>query len=106
MRDAAGTAGETGGVGCAGAVGGGHRADAAAPRLRGVLHAGAFPFTAVAGVVLVAFAPSRPARTAAAVYGVACMALFGFSAAYHRSPAGSRRRPPAVPARPRGHPDW
>ena len=35
----------------------------------------------------------RPsARLAAAVYGVASVALFGVSAAYHRSPLGSRRR--------------
>ena len=65
---------------------------AAAPRLRGVLHAGAFPVAAAAGVVLVTLAPTGPARLAAAVYGVAGVALFGVSAAYHRSPLGSRRR--------------
>lgn len=57
-----------------------------------MLHAGAFPFAAAAGVVLVALAPTWPARLAAAVYGVAGVALFGVSAAYHRSPPGSRRR--------------
>ena len=57
-----------------------------------MLHAGAFPAAAVAGVVLIALAPTQPARLAAAVYGVSCMALFGVSAAYHRSPLGSRRR--------------
>jgi len=57
-----------------------------------VLHAGAFPVAAAAGVVLVTHAPTGPARLAAAVYGVAGMALFGVSAAYHRSPPGSRRR--------------
>jgi hypothetical protein len=46
-------------------------AGAAAPRLRGVLHAGAFPVAAAAGVVLVTLAPTWPARLAATVYGVA-----------------------------------
>jgi hemolysin III len=57
-----------------------------------MLHAAAFPGAAVAGAVLVALAPTRSARLAAGVYGVACIALFGVSAAYHRSPPGSRRR--------------
>jgi hemolysin III len=57
-----------------------------------LLHAGAFPAAAVAGVVLTALGPTQPARLAAAVYSVTCMALFGVSAAYHRSPLGSRRR--------------
>jgi hemolysin III len=83
MRSAAGTAGGAGGAGAAGA---------AAPRLRGVLHAGAFPAAAVAGVVLTALGPTQPARLAAAVYSLTCMTLFGVSAAYHRSPPASRRR--------------
>ncbi len=66
--------------------------DGAVPKLRGVLHAGAFPAAAVAGVVLIALAPAQSARLAAAVYGTTSMALFGVSAAYHRSPPGSRRR--------------
>jgi hemolysin III len=86
MRSAAGTA-DTG-DGAAGSA----STSAAAPRLRGMLHAGAFPAAAVAGVVLVALAPAEPARLAAAVYSVTCMALFGVSAAYHRSPPASRRR--------------
>ena len=45
-----------------------------------------------AGVVLVTLAPTWPARLAAAVYGVASATLFGVSAAYHRSPLGSRRK--------------
>jgi hemolysin III len=86
MRSAGGAAGTgDGAVGPGGAC-------AAAPRLRGVLHAGAFPAATVAGVVLIVLAPAQPARLAAAVYGVACMALFGVSAAYHRSPPASRRR--------------
>ena len=93
MRDISGTAGERRSAGAAGAgAGAGETAGDAAPRLRGVLHAGAFPVAAAAGVVLVMLAPTWPARLAAAVYGVACVTLFGVSAAYHRSPLGSRRR--------------
>jgi hemolysin III len=62
------------------------------PRLRGLLHACTFPVAAAAGAVLVALAPTWPARLAAAVYGVASVVLFGVSAAYHRSPLGSRRK--------------
>jgi hemolysin III len=80
----------TAGVGNDGA-GPGH-ADAVPPRLRGLLHAGTFPAAAVAGIVLVTLAPTGPARLAAAVYSVACIALFGVSAAYHRSPPASARR--------------
>ncbi|HET9079916.1 MAG TPA: hemolysin III family protein [Trebonia sp.] len=80
MRSAAETAGRADGTGTA------------APRLRGMLHAAAFPAAAIAGVVLTALAPTQPARLAAAVYSVTCMALFGVSAAYHRSPLASRRR--------------
>ena len=87
MPSAADAAGGAGG-GAAGPGG----ARAMAPRLRGVLHAGAFPAAAVAGVVLTALAPTQAARLAAAVYSVTCMALFGVSAAYHRSPPASRRR--------------
>lgn len=86
MRSAAGAVGT--GAGAVGPDG----ASMAAPRLRGMLHAGAFPAAAVAGVVLIALAPAQPARLAAAVYSVTCVALFGVSAAYHRSPLDSRRR--------------
>ena len=89
MRDAAGRGA---GAGTGGAAGGPGAVGAAVPRLRGVLHAGAFPAAAVAGVVLIALAPTQPARLAAAVYGVTCLALFGVSGTYHRSPPGSRRR--------------
>jgi hemolysin III len=93
MRDISGTASEGGSADAAGAgVGTSGPAGAVAPRLRGVLHAGAFPVATAAGIVLVMLAPTWPARLAAAVYGVAGMALFGVSAAYHRSPLGSRRR--------------
>jgi hemolysin III len=65
---------------------------AAPPKLRGLLHAGVFPVAVAAGAVLVALAPGWPARVAAAVYALASAVLFGVSAAYHRSPLGSRRR--------------
>jgi hemolysin III len=86
MRSAAGAAGTGDGAAGPGS------ASAAAPRLRGLLHAGAFPAAAVAGVVLIALAPAQSAKLAAVVYSVTCMALFGVSAAYHRSPQASRRR--------------
>ena len=93
MREISGTASGSASARLAGA---GERpsglAGAAAPRLRGMLHAWAFPVATAAGVVLVTLAPTWQARLAAAVYGVAAMALFGVSAAYHRSPPGSRRR--------------
>jgi len=54
------------------------------PRLRGWLHAGAFPLAAVAGVVLVLFAHGRTARLACAVYAGSATLLFGVSALYHR----------------------
>ena len=95
MRSAAGTAGGAGGAGAAGTgddAAGPGGAGAAPPRLRGMLHAGAFPAAAVAGVTLTALGPTQPARLAAAVYSVTGMALFGVSAAYHRSPPASRRR--------------
>lgn len=80
MRRAAGIGGEVDGAG------------AGTPALRGMLHAAAFPAAAIAGVVLTALSPTQPARLAAAIYSVTCMALFGVSAAYHRSPPASRRR--------------
>lgn len=67
-------------------------ATAAVPRLRGAVHAGTAPAAIVAGGVLVALAPTVAARLVAAVYGTTCVALFAVSAAYHRSPQGSRRR--------------
>ena len=54
------------------------------PRLRGLLHAYAFWFAAVAAVVLVALAPSGQARLAAAIYGAGLCALFAASGLYHR----------------------
>jgi hemolysin III len=65
---------------------------AVVPKLRGLLHAGTFPAAAVAGAVLIAHAQTPSARLACAIYAVACAALFGVSAVYHRSPPGSRRK--------------
>jgi hemolysin III len=91
VRDISGMAGGGEDASAAGASACGS-AGAAPPRLRGVLHAAAFPVAAVAGAVLVTLAPTWPATFAAAVYSVGAVALFGVSAAYHRSPEGSRRR--------------
>ncbi len=66
------------------AVRAGEIAQSVKPRLRGWLHAGAFPAVLVAGIVLVALGPTLPARLAAAVYAVTSALLFGVSALYHR----------------------
>jgi hemolysin III len=58
--------------------------DAVKPRLRGWLHAGMVPLTVAAGIVLIALAPSTPARVAAAVFSATAWLLFGTSAVYHR----------------------
>ena len=95
MRSTAETASGANGAGAAGTgngAAGPRGAGAVAPRLRGVLHAAAFPAAAVAGAVLIALGPTQQARLAAAVYSMTCMALCGVSAAYHRSPPASRRR--------------
>jgi hemolysin III len=92
MRTDTGKAPGAGGAGAGGGGAGPGGASAAVPRLRGLLHAGAFPAAAVAGVLLIALAPTQPARLATAVYSLTGMALFGVSAAYHRSPLASRRR--------------
>ena len=54
------------------------------PRLRGWLHAGSFPIVVVAGIVLVALAPTTTARVTSAIFAVTAMLLFGTSALYHR----------------------
>jgi hemolysin III len=63
------------------------------PRLRGVLHAYAFWFAAVAAGVLVALAPTDRARVAAGIYGAGLCALFAASALYHRWRWHPRWRP-------------
>lgn len=54
------------------------------PTWRGWLHAGTFPLTIVAGVVLIAVAEGTVAKWASAVFVLTSMLLFGNSALYHR----------------------
>jgi hemolysin III len=54
------------------------------PRLRGWVHAGAFPLAALAGLLLVLAAPAGQARTSTAVFAASAVLLFGTSAVYHR----------------------
>jgi hemolysin III len=56
----------------------------AKPLLRGRIHAAALLAAIPAGIILVARASGAPARTAAVVYGLSLIALFGASSAYHR----------------------
>jgi hemolysin III len=63
------------------------------PLLRGVLHAWAFYFAAVAGVVLIVLAPAGTARLASAVYALGLCALFAGSGLYHRWRWNPRWRP-------------
>ena len=55
------------------------------PRLRGVLHKWAAVCSAPLGVVLVIVAGGVRAQVAVAVYAISLIALFGVSAAYHRT---------------------
>jgi hemolysin III len=64
------------------------------PRLRGWLHAGTFPISLIAGIVLVALADGTRETVATAVYAISAVLLFGTSALYHRgnwSPAAEKR---------------
>src|SRR5215207_9901624 len=54
------------------------------PTWRGWIHAGTFPVTIIAGVVLIALADGAPAKWASAVFTLTSMLLFGNSALYHR----------------------
>ncbi len=63
------------------------------PRLRGLLHAYAFWFAAVAAAVLVALAPNGQARLAATIYGAGLCAVFAASGLYHRWRWDMRWRP-------------
>lgn len=54
------------------------------PKLRGWLHAGTFPLSVIAGVVLVLVAPTTEAKVASAIFAVTAAMLFGVSALYHR----------------------
>jgi hemolysin III len=67
--------------------------DPVLPRLRGLLHLWAVPPAALAACLLVALAPGRGERVAAAVYGFGLCALFGGSGLYHRWRWSPRWRP-------------
>lgn len=54
------------------------------PHLRGWIHAGMAPIAAIAGVVLVALAPTTAARWSTLVFALATTLLFTASAVYHR----------------------
>jgi hemolysin III len=60
------------------------------PKLRGWLHAGMFPATLFAGVVLTALADSPRGRIACGVYTLSACLLFGVSALYHRGNWGPK----------------
>ncbi|MFD2082988.1 hemolysin III [Actinopolymorpha cephalotaxi] len=54
------------------------------PKLRGWLHAGTFPLSVVAGIVIVVLAPSTEAKIATGIFALTASLLFGVSALYHR----------------------
>ncbi|MFF1634979.1 hemolysin III family protein [Leifsonia sp. NPDC058248] len=54
------------------------------PTWRGWIHAGTFPVTIAAGIVLITLAEGAPAKWASAVFMLTSMLLFGNSALYHR----------------------
>jgi hemolysin III len=60
------------------------------PRLRGWLHAGTFPLSVMAGMILVALTPEPDVRIAVAVFALTASLLFGVSALYHRGTWGPR----------------
>lgn len=62
------------------------------PRLRGWLHTGTAPLAVVAGLVLVALAPTTTGRVTAAVFTLSAGLLFGTSAVYHRGTWSPRTR--------------
>lgn len=59
-------------------------ADEAKPLWRGWIHAGTFPATIAAGIVLIALAQGATAKWASAVFMATSLLLFGISALYHR----------------------
>lgn len=54
-----------------------------APRLRGVVHAGALPLVIAAGIVMIALAPGALERVSAVTYATGAVLLFAASAAFH-----------------------
>ena len=67
--------------------------DEVVPAWRGLLHAYAFWLALAGAATLVALAPTRDARLAATIYGVALCALFAVSGLYHRWRWDPRWRP-------------
>lgn len=65
-------------------------ARAVKPKLRGWLHAGTFPLSLAAGIVLIVLAPGGPTRWAVTVFVITAALLFGVSAIYHRGRWGPR----------------
>jgi hemolysin III len=66
--------------------------DAVKPRLRGLLHAGAFLAAVPLGVLLVLKADTSLARIAAFVFALSVVTMFGASALYHSPNWPERRR--------------
>jgi len=62
------------------------------PRLRGVLHQGAFAVSLVTGTVLICLASGARERVAVSLYAGSVALLFGTSAAYHRRAWSARAR--------------
>lgn len=54
------------------------------PSWRGWIHTGVLPFVVIAGILLIIFSEGWQAKTAAAVYFISSILLFGNSALYHR----------------------
>lgn len=54
------------------------------PVMRGWLHAISFPVTVIAGVVLIATAPTTPAKVSSAIFVTTAVLLFGVSTLLHR----------------------
>jgi hemolysin III len=64
--------------------------DVIKPRLRGWLHAGTFPLSLAAGIVLVVLSPDTRSRIATGIFALTASLLFGVSAVYHRGSWGPR----------------
>jgi hemolysin III len=64
--------------------------DVIKPRLRGWLHAGTFPLSVAAGIVLVVLSPDARSRIATGIFALTASLLFGVSAVYHRGTWGPR----------------
>lgn len=61
------------------------------PKLRGLLHLGAFPLSVAAGFVLIILSPTTTTRIATSVFAVSSSLLFGISALFHRGQPWSPR---------------